>query len=300
MNEQQALDLVKQDGRYFASLSDIYRANEKIAIAAISNYPPAYEFASFGLKMDRMLLALVLDMDGMMLKHAMSNHKNDKQMVRIAVRTTPAALQFASSRLQADKEFKLGPTSLKLASDKDRNDRNIVLVFVAERGMALEHASDELKADPEVVLTAVGQNGMAIVHADVRLQTDLQVCKAALKTTPLCFKVLLPSMQMCRPVVLTAAGLGAAKLIASEFMRDKEIVLAAISNDGFAIQFACPELQMDREIINAALDRDLNSVAVLPKALHDDPVFMRDVLDRDPDLDVYLSGRLRKLFHYDI
>lgn len=300
MNEQQALDYVKQDGRHFASLSDIHRANEKIAIAAISNYPPAYEFASFGLKMDRMLLALVLDMDGMMLKHAMSNYRNDKQMVRIAVRKAPAALQFASNRLQTDKEFKLGPTSLRLASDKERNDRNIVLVFVAERGMALEHASDELKADMEVVLTAVNQNGMAIVHADVRLQADLQVCKAALKTTPMCFEVLLPSMQTCQQVVLTAAGLGAAKLILPEFLHDKEVVLAAIRNDGFAIQFACPELQMDREIIDAALKRDLNSVAVLPKAFHDDPVFMRDVLDRDPDLDVYLSGRLRKLFHYDI
>ena len=300
MNEQQALDLVKQDGRHFATLSDTHRANEKIAIAAISNYPPAYEFASFGLKMDRALLALVLDMDGMMLKHAMSNYRNDKQMVRIALRKAPAALQFASNRLQSDNEFKLGPTSLKFASNKERNDRNIVLVFVAERGMALEYASDELKADLEVVLTAVGQNGMAIVHANLHLQTNLQVCKAALQTTPMCFKVLLPSMQVCRPVVLAAAGLGAIKLISPEFLRDKEIVLAAIRNDGFAIQFACPELQMDREVIDAALERDLNSVAVLPKALHDDPVFMRDVLDRDPDLDIYLSARLRKLFHYDI
>ena len=59
---------------------------------------------------------------------------------------------------------RLGP-ALRYASGELRNDREVVLAAVEQRGLALSFASEELKNDREVVLAAVKQAPAAFVYA---------------------------------------------------------------------------------------------------------------------------------------
>jgi hypothetical protein len=51
--------------------------------------------------------------------------------------------------------------ALRFASDALKNDKEVVMVAVAQDGRALEYASDALKNDEEVVMFAVAQDGRA-------------------------------------------------------------------------------------------------------------------------------------------
>lgn len=55
------------------------------------------------------------------------------------------------------------------------NDRELVLLAVAQDGRALEYASKALRADKEVVLVAVAHAGFALISASDELRADKDV-----------------------------------------------------------------------------------------------------------------------------
>eukprot|EP00403_Amphidinium_massartii_P004162 CAMPEP_0178379846 /NCGR_PEP_ID=MMETSP0689_2-20121128/5156_1 /TAXON_ID=160604 /ORGANISM="Amphidinium massartii, Strain CS-259" /LENGTH=167 /DNA_ID=CAMNT_0019999967 /DNA_START=25 /DNA_END=525 /DNA_ORIENTATION=+ len=59
------------------------------------------------------------------------------------------------------------------------DDRDKVLVAVADNGLQLEFATEALKSDKEVVFLAVSQNGLALQHAAEHLRSDKEVVMAA-------------------------------------------------------------------------------------------------------------------------
>jgi hypothetical protein len=60
------------------------------------------------------------------------------------------------------------------------DDKQQVLDVVKTR-WALHHASERLRDDPEVVLAAVRQDGLALRFASERLRDDTEVVLAAMK-----------------------------------------------------------------------------------------------------------------------
>ena len=58
------------------------------------------------------------------------------------------------------------------------------------------------------------------------------------------------------------------------FKGDKEIVMAAVMNDGTAIQFASPELQADKEVVMAAVRNNGSALHFLP-AFKKDPELIK-------------------------
>lgn len=87
-------------------------------------------------------------------------------------------LQFASDRLKNDKEIvleavKANGYALQFASDELKSDKEIVLKAVKESGYALKYASDELKNDIEIVLEAVKENGYALKYASDELKANI-------------------------------------------------------------------------------------------------------------------------------
>ena len=64
---------------------------------------------------------------------------------------------------------------------------------------------------------------------------------------------------------------GKALQYAPEYNADKEVVLAAVKNNGIAIQFASPELQYNKEVVLASVK---NSVYALHSFLNDVDVML--------------------------
>jgi len=69
----------------------------------------------------------------------------DKEIVLVAVRNNPAALQYASSSL--------------------RDDKDVVTAAVSRNGRVLEFASEKLRRNEVIVRTAVLQHKDALRHA---------------------------------------------------------------------------------------------------------------------------------------
>ena len=80
-------------------------------------------------------------------------------VLKVAAITHGLVLKYALGELRNDKEVVLAAVtvyghSLRYASDELKNDKEVVLAAVAQDGDALEYASDELQNDEEVVLAA--------------------------------------------------------------------------------------------------------------------------------------------------
>ncbi|MBI5732247.1 MAG: DUF4116 domain-containing protein, partial [Candidatus Magasanikbacteria bacterium] len=56
-----------------------------------------------------------------------------------------------------------------------RNDKEVVMVAIRQRGITLQYASEQLRNDPEVVLIAIKENTLAIRYAsdNVRQHPDI-------------------------------------------------------------------------------------------------------------------------------
>ena len=65
------------------------------------------------------------------------------------------------------------------------------------------------------------------------------------------------------------------KRLPKHFKKDKEIVLAAVRNDGFAIADADRKLLNDKEIVIAAIKNNRNTFLLLNRKLTND----KDILD---------------------
>ena len=81
-----------------------------------------------------------------------------------------------------------------------------------------------------------------------------------------------------------------------ELKGDREIVLAAVSKDGDALQYATEELKGDREIVLAAVSQDGRALNCATDGLKADEEMMRHALEQSPDQLVgvkvsLLSGR---------
>jgi hypothetical protein len=122
--------------------------------------------------------------------------KDDKEfMLQMINEWTPSAqvsinicwaFRHASDRLKDDKDVVLAAVqkhwgSLERATERLRDDKDVVLAAVQNDGFCLEFASDSLKDDKDVVLAALQTDGFSLKFASDRLKNDRGVVLAALE-----------------------------------------------------------------------------------------------------------------------
>lgn len=129
-----------------------------------------------------------------------------------------------------------------------RSDKEVALAAVNKDGNLLRYASAALRRDPEVVLAAVRNKMSAISSVDISLKNNREFIKDAVKIAP--------------SLLFTPH-------IKREFHKDKEIVLTAVKNDGYLVQYADGSLLTDREIASAAVSNNGNALRFLPAFQND-------------------------------
>jgi len=77
-----------------------------------------------------------------------------------------------------------------------------------------------------------------------------------------------------------------------ELQADKEVVMAAVKNNGFALQYASPELQADKEVVMAAVTNNGRSLFYAPELQADKEVVMAAVTNNGNALQ-YASPELQ-------
>jgi hypothetical protein len=117
---------------------------------------------------DRELGVALVDQDGNYLEHLTSELRRDPEVVQRAVRSTPAALAYASDDLRADRDFVIGLIQESLAEDDNFIERLLddpLGIFRAAQEL-LRYAAPELQCDSEVLAAAgLGQVPTTSEHA---------------------------------------------------------------------------------------------------------------------------------------
>ena len=136
-------------------------------------------------------------------------------------------------RLKNDREFFLEIARvsglIEHASEKLRNDKEIVLAAVGTLPKSFEYASKDLKANKEVVLGAVGR-GSWIGQVSEELRGDKEVALAAGRRNPNAFEA-----------------------ISKELRGDKEVAREAVLRNGYVLMSASEELRGDKELVLLAM-----------------------------------------------
>merc|ERR1712139_408759 len=205
-----------------------FTADREIVLAAVENYNPrALEAADPALKADKEFVLAAVKMQGEALEYAAFALQSDREIVLAAVTNVGEALQYASQNLKQDREIVLAAIQLgcvrrvfneNYADRSLRSDREIVLAAVQLSGLQLGMVDDAFKAYPEIVKAAVRNNGAALSCATPELRAD--------------HSVVLEAVQSIANGELALAAADAS------LRRDRQIVVAAVAKDPFAIKSA--------------------------------------------------------------
>ena len=174
-NKDFILEVVRQNGML---LQYIYlKSDEDVILEAIKQNSESLQFAYNHLKNKDFILKAVA-VNGMALKFAHEDLKNNKDFILKAVAVNGMALKFAHEDLKKNKDFILKAVAvngmaLKFAHEDLKNNKDFILEVVAVNGMALQYT--HITLDEDVILEAIKQNPESLKFVDNKLQEYLKL-----------------------------------------------------------------------------------------------------------------------------
>lgn len=175
---------------------------------------------------------------------------SDRSFVLEAVRFHPGSLQWVAAELRADREVALAALTCRSKPCPPQD-----FCHVAAR--AYPHVDAALRADRDFVLEVVSANGRLLSEAGPIFRTDRAVVLAAVAETAVALTYASNLLRQDRGFLLAAARVNGLILLhlalASSYRCDRQLVLAAVSQNGEALQYADDDCQADREVVTAAV-----------------------------------------------
>lgn len=185
--------------------------------------------------------------------------REDREQTLIAVKKHGVALYFASEALRDDETivraactsgeytihgegWKTSVAPLRFASERLREDYDVVLEAVKAMCYSLQYAAEKFRDDRKIVLAAlhggVGFPGeisqsSSLMFASPRLRRDPDILREAIEVNPLALEYANPEQQ-----------------------DDKDFVMKIVKRDGLALQFASRFLRADTGINMAAVKQN--------------------------------------------
>jgi len=212
----------------------------------------------------------------------------DKDVIFSVVGKTGLVLQYASDILR-DKDVILSVVeknglALQYASDILKDDREVVFKAVKENPLALQYASDILRDDREVVLKAVKNNGLALEYASDNLRKTFEIIAEAVKNNILSLKYRNISLQLEKSYmqyVVSKNGLFLEYVKGTTedaYKEDETFVMAAITNNPLALQYASDDLKDDRDIVKSAIKDNFLALQYASDDLKNDITFIKEIV----------------------
>jgi hypothetical protein len=188
------------------------------------------------------------------------------------------------------------PTLSTLSASSTEMTDFEVLVRVSVDGSCLALANDRQRDDEHIAAAAVAENGWAMMFVSERLTASRSLALLAVANVGgvLCH---LRHFAGDREVVLAAvSNEGRALVFAAEELRgDEEIVCAAVRNDGEALCMASPELRDNERVVSAAVSTRGGALRFASDRLRDDVTIARLAAAQDGASLQYATERARTL-----
>lgn len=266
-------------------------------------------------KDDKDVILASAKVDPDLLQYASEEIKKDREIILEAIKTNlEKAYKYIPKECHSDRDFAL--SAIKSAAicitnhdlinsfnqfskylEDYNDDKEIVMEFVKTKGDKLKYVSDRLKDDKDVVMAAVEQDGFAIKYASEKLKNDKEIILIASKTFSV-LQFVCEDLQNDRNFVLQVVRNGHNLGIKDKFKKDRDIVLAAVKNEGFNILDAAEELRDDKEImitaiLNAPTDKTTFILSLASDRLKDDKDVVMTAVRREGSSLEFASERLR-------
>lgn len=168
------------------SLPDNFRRDREIALAAVKNDGRDMRYVGELLKNDRGFILASLERGNILgIQFVSYELRDDYEIIMKAVNAAGIALDYASERLKNNKDIVLAAMrnqawSLKAASEELRSDATIFLEAIKSDIRNLQFASSILKNDYHFIFQGVNMQGVALQHASKDLKQNLDIILAAL------------------------------------------------------------------------------------------------------------------------
>lgn len=220
--------------------------------------------------------------DGDQLQDAPESVRSSKEIFLAAAhRGNSDCFRYATEDLRADAEFvhslmhaSRNGNILLSATESIKASRDSVLCAVSHTGEVLEKVSAVFKSDEEIVLAAVKSSGLAFEFASKSLRSDMEFAMKAVQLNGHALGYVSEELQKDRNLALAAVKCtGQALGWAYLFLDDKEMVLAAVGNDGMALEIADESLQADKEVVTTAVINDGSAMQHASADLRNDKDF---------------------------
>lgn len=209
----------------------------------------------------------------------------DYEMMLVAVSQDPHSLKHANQKLLANCEFMLAAAkrnseALQWASKALWADSQFVFAAFQCNWRMLNHASDELRSDRDFMLRVVSLNRWALQCASDDLRADKAFLEAALlggRRDYIMDHVRGDGRHLCR---------------AHDFQKDEEVVTAAVSSRGRALEWAAPELQANRAVVMEAVNNDPMALEWAAPELRSDRGIVLAALEKDQRASKWIAPEL--------
>ncbi|GAA0409115.1 hypothetical protein GCM10009133_17070 [Cocleimonas flava] len=206
---------------------------------------------------------------------------NDFDYVKTQVMKDGLNIQFASDRLKQNKDIvllavKQNGRALQYAGDTLKNDTEIALAAIKNTVHSIEFAGKDIKKKKEIALITIKDYPPAIRYFDPSIQNDEDVLKIILdevkrEITNLSY-IQGTSVEKNKSFMLSAIKLQPRIFysLSNEFQKDEDIVLVAVKHNGRLLKTLDPKLKNHKKIVLTAISNDANAIRYASKALQKD------------------------------
>lgn len=197
-------------------------------------------------------------------------YDDEEIILKFIKRRGAGILNQVNEKLRSNRNFmlcalKYSGYALRYASNELRNDKDLVRIAIQKVGTALEHTSNELKADREIVSEAMKNDPRALLFANNIFRDDESLLLEAFRIAALnpnkmeqnnvayIFDHMSARIKTNRNIVLDMVKYCGKILRHTNFIDDKEIVMAAVSQNGAVLEYVSESLKGDIDVVTAAV-----------------------------------------------
>ncbi len=239
---------VEQNGEALAYVGNELKNNEALVRKAIQHDPHNLQYAGEDIRKNMQFMQEMVEIDGTLLKYYLGEEEtsNYQNLVLKAVNKNGFAMQYVADSLKG-------------------NERMAKAAF-RQNPEALEHIAIELVTSQDFMLECIEQNGLAMQWIAEQIDTNIAEENTRMRVVR-SFQQLIISQENLNPRIQTiqeqfdreAFMVSAAKVncmslqhMPEKYLNNPNVVNAAISHNGQAIQFAAVPLKNDSDIALAA------------------------------------------------
>ncbi|MBA2369615.1 MAG: DUF4116 domain-containing protein [Candidatus Protochlamydia sp.] len=343
--------VIKQNGGVLEYVDANLKLDVDFVLTAVTLNASTFKFVITSLKMDRNFVLAAVALNGLALEFTDESFKNDKEVILVAVKQNEAALKFADESFKKDRDFVLAAVTLNAANfefahESLKTDKDFVLSVVKQNAAALSYADKSLKSekgfyiaavkqdglalqfsglsyDKEIVMAAVEQNGLALKYANQELKINKEVVLAAVRENGLALqyayarftlyasssdysfftksdnfstknKNINENLNKDKEVVFAAISQNGLALLYADasFKKNKKFVLAAVKQKGSALRHADKELRKDKDFVLAAMQENVGAFLGSDKCLREDREFILEAIELESLVLKYIDMKL--------